>query len=460
MFGRRSVAGVSVGLSGVLAGCATVTASPSEPLVAPALTLAIDRPSADVIVAEYRSAAPFTALHFARKLGAYRPEFWRTPNGFRWEAQGKDEWIARIDGRPFDRIAFTIPIRYSAIPKGFAPFSPFSEGSALIYSGQFHACDRAPCDEAAPLPVSVTAKGQIVGVGGNRRQGRATFVSQDDGTNIFVGTLAPVRAEGFVAIIDPGLPPLLRAHLDTSLPQAVQQLTAVYGPLSFVPELYVSIDARRQPDGHVSTQGGVLPRQVFMHFDGADPNRGKSGGASPFWLDFFFAHEVAHLVQQDRTDRRSGDDVAAWLHEGGADAMAAVALASRGAEARTYVQGRVREAVETCAKGLAEVRLDEASAGGQFDLHYQCGLVIWLALDADLQRAGTEGLADLNRAFFAAVRAGKPWSPTTYMATARELGASEKVLGQVAAIAEGGVPQSTAALAQLGHLAMLSLQGD
>ena len=90
----------------------------------------------------------------------------------------------------------------------------------------------------------------------------------------------------------------------------------IYGALSFRPELYVSIDARPRKDGNESTQGGTLPGQILMHFDGETARKRISGG-SPFWLDWFFAHEAAHLFQQDKAGGLIGDDEAEWIHEGG-----------------------------------------------------------------------------------------------------------------------------------------------
>lgn len=456
MFFRKERSCLIAAMSIVLSGCAgsSIHQASSAPL-----RLELSRLAASQLGATYRSQRPIMALHFEQELGGYRAQRWQPlDSGFRWVADGQGERIERVDGQSFDRLSFTIPIDYRPLPKGYAPFSPFSDGSALIHSGQFHACLAAPCETPEALPVSIEAQGQVVGVNGLRLRERGRFVSRDAGTNIFVGWLEPINVDGFVAVIDPGLPAEIRRHLNRSLPQAMDSFSALYGPLTFTPELYVSIDETPEADGRVSTQGGTLPNQVFMHFDGEDASEGLAAG-SPLWLDWFFAHEAAHLFQQDRTNGRSGSDQEPWLHEGGADAMAALALVARSEAEQDYARGRGQEAETACARGLALYPLSRASAEGDFDLHYQCGLLVWLALDHDLRRAGAGGLHALNLAFFAKVRSGRPWNATTALETARELGASEPLLAGIDALTGGRPSDPAAAVEQIGVRARLALGG-
>lgn len=296
--------------------------------------------------------------------------------------------------------------------------------------------------------IDVTAIGKTIGAGGRRSPDRTRYLSRDDGTNLFVGTLSPVAADGFVAIVDPGLPPAAQDHLKASLPRAMGDLASVYGPLSFRPELYVSIDARPRDDGRISTQGGTLPGQIYMHFDGANARQRVAEG-SPFWLDWFFAHEAAHLFQQDKVGKLTGDDAVAWIHEGGADALAALMLVRRGADERAYVGNRLREAEAACAKGLATSPLDQATASGDFDRHYQCGLLIWLAMDAQLRAAGHDGLHALNKRFFASVAAGAAWNERTFMAAARSNGVPGALLETIGRLSHGGYSDAQAEVAAL-----------
>jgi len=423
-----------------------------------AVTLNLEVEANRQLAVRYRSREPTLALHFSQELGGYRAEVWQpAQTGFRWVTEGDGERVERIDGKPFDRLSFTVPIDYRALPKSYGPFSPFSDGSTLIHSGQFHTCLRARCEGTAPLPTTIEAPGSTIGVEGRRLQYRASFVSREEGTNIFVGKLEPIETDGFIAVIDPGLPSELRAHLDRSLPQSMEFYAAIYGPLSFKPELYVSIDDRPERNGHFSTQGGTLPNQVFMHFDGENA-RERLATQNNLWLDWFFAHEAALLFQQDKVGSLASDDVAAWIHEGGADAMAALALVGRGSAERSYVVNREREAEAACGKGLTDAPLDRATAEDNFDLHYQCGLVIWLALDQDLRRSGRDGLNSLNQFFFAAVRAGETWSEATFLKVARQHGVSQSLIAQIISLSRGDYADATMAIEEVGRLARQSLE--
>lgn len=444
---------LALGVAGaaVFAFAANAAARPAA-AAQPQITLDLSVASPAEAQVTYRASRPVTAIHFPQRLGAYRSEAWLPiKRGFRWVDEGDGERVERTDGRAFTKFSFHTAIRYRHLPKSYAPFSPFSDGSVLIHSGQFHACAAAPCSDDLALRFTIRARGQTIGVGGRRVSGRASFVSRDSGTNIFVGLLAPVAANGFFAIIDPGLPVEARDHLARSLPRAMDDFATIYGPLSFRPELYVSIDARPRIDGHISTQGGTLPHQIFMHFDG-DGARDRAGKGG-FWLDWFFAHEAAHLFQQDKTARDVGDDKIAWLHEGGADAMAALDLAAQGDAERAYVAQRVAEAQSACAVGLASITLDQATPKGKFDLHYQCGLLMWLALDGELKRAGQGGLHALNHALFKRVAAGEPWDQQAFLATARSLSVSDSLIQRVERLTHGGYTDAAAELAALHDLA-------
>jgi hypothetical protein len=429
------------------AGCA-FTPRPKTS-IAPPVSVAIALQPDDRVSVTYSLAEPTPALHFAQELGGYRSQDWRpSDTGYRWVTEANGERLERADGTRFSSLTVTMPLRYRALPKSYAPFSPFSDGSALIHTGQFHACPASPCKGTDPLSVRISAPGKIIGVEGRRLGNEASFVSVEDGTNVFVGMLAPVKANGFIAIIDPGLPEDMRLHLERSLPLAINDFARVYRPLSFTPELYVSIDARPRSDGHESTQGGTLPNQIFMHFDGQHARERMAKG-SPFWLDWFFAHEAAHLFQQDKIGKLAGDDTAAWIHEGGADAMAALSLLPRGPKEREYVEQRVREAKTACVKGLTARPLNQASASGNYDMHYQCGLLIWLALDGERRNAQPLGLHALNKAFFARVRGGEPWNQETFLSTARHYGASTPLLEQIERLSRGGYGDAASEVAAL-----------
>ena len=383
------------------------------------------------LLARYILPRPVESLSYERELDGYRAEVWAPSNPvYQWARDGKGERLERSDGLAFSKVELIIPIDYRALPESYAPFSPFSSGGTLIHSGQFHFCLESPCEAPGPLEITITAQGSTIGVSGKRFADQANVTSRDSGTNIFVGTLQPVDADGFIAIIDPGLPEGIRKHLQRSLPQAMSYYRATYGALSFAPELYVSIDHRRESRGRISTQGGVLPGQIFIHFDGEDAEKRASEG-SPLWLDWFFAHEAAHLYQQEGAGLRAFDTRAAWIHEGGADAMAALSLFRRDDEAQGYAVDRGHQAIQACQSGLGETALITAADHDMFDLNYQCGLLIWLALDQELHEAGSGSLHVLNMRFLGRVRGGQPWNQDVFLDTAIDLGVAPELISDI-----------------------------
>lgn len=413
------------------AGPASSVAARTSPI-----SLYITRASGDSIQAEYRLARPTRALHFAPQLDGYRARDWKSLAGeFRWVREGDGERVERTDGKPFARLTLDIPVRYSALEKSYAPFSPFSDGGVLVYSGHFQACPALPCKGTEPLAVTIAAEGETIGVGGRRSENTAAFISREEGTNVYIGSAVPVATSGFVAIVDPALQPVLRDHLLESLPQSMRDFAAIYGPLSIAPELYVSLDPKPPSGTSLSSQGGTLPGQVFIHLYG-DGWRKPLRLGDVVWLDWFFAHEAAHFFQRAGTNDVIGPDSQAWIHEGGADAMAALVMRARGETERGYVTRRIADARNLCAAGLAEVALSAASRAGKFDLHYQCGMLIALAIDADIRRGsgGARGLHDVNRRFFATVRSGTPWNSRSFLDAARRTGLSAPTLATITAI--------------------------
>jgi hypothetical protein len=445
-----------------LSACASLPDDSASSASDPRLTVEVTSPVGAPATFRFHTDRPVEALHFADDLGGYRRREW-TPveQGFRWVVEPADptlgtiqgERLERIDGAPFSSIRFSVDQRYRALPKNYAPFSPFSDGGRLIYSGFLHACVAFPCSGAGPVTVRIDAADRQVRVGGRTTSGNARFVSADEGTNIYVGNRAPLSVGGFAdAILDPALPDAVGRGLTTSLPAAVTYFVDRYGPLSFTPALFVSLDPRRQPDGNISTQGGTLPGQIFMHFDGQEAGRQFDG--ETLWLDWFFAHEVAHMFQRDRTGNRSGDDAEGWMHEGGADAMAALALIQRGSG--DYVRSRVASAGRDCAAALASGPLTTATARGAFDAHYACGVIVHLVLAAELGERGSN-LHMFNRLFFARVLDGAPWSQAIWFESARTAGADADTLAALSNLVGGDAGAASSALADALPLAMRAI---
>lgn len=153
------------------------------------------------------------------------------------------------------------------------------------------------------------------------------------------------------------------------------------------------------------------------------------------------------MVQRDRSANVLGDNAFAWIHEGGADALAAQALGARGMNA--YVAKRHAEAVAACRIGLAKGPLATATARGDFELHYPCGFVATAALDVDLAASGSS-LDAFNRRFFAKVAAAGTYTSQTWFDAARESRVSPGTIALLADLTGDDGAKALAALDRLG----------
>lgn len=431
----------------LVAGCARLP--PAAPVASAPIVVDFVSPPDGPAHLRFVTARPITALHFSPDLGPWRSEDWRLADpGFRWVKESGGERVERSDGRTFSQLSVTLDQRYRPLEKSYAPFSPFSDGGLLVYTGHYHACVALPCAGEGPVTIRLSAPGRTIRAGPTVATGTIDYTSAGEGTNIYIGNREPETAGGMSAIIDPGLPDGMRVQLEKSLPAAVAFFAKTYGPLSFSPQLFVSIDSRGRGDGHESTQGGTLPGQIFMHFDGAKA-RDRLAQQQPGWLDWFFAHEVAHMVQRDRTGDRLGDDVHAWMHEGGADAMAALALRAQGMVA--YVETRLRKAEGDCKEGLGKGPLTTATERGDFDAHYSCGMVAALAIDRELASQG-HGLEDFNRNWFAAVASGEEGGPSAWLQAAKASGVSAQTLALVTDLTGSEAGRASIALEKLSGI--------
>jgi len=326
-----------------------------------------------------------------------------------------EEVVRRSDGKPFSEAAFRMAPLYIQMDKDYAPFSPFGDGGLLIYTGRFHACAEK-CTGEESFHTSLQPPAGAHAIFNGKVVDSLDFEDRNDGTNVYVGRAEPVATPDVVAVIDPTLPQDVRTRLDSLLPRLMAFYGKEFGVLETRPMLFASSDANH-PGGGYGYQGGTLPGQVFVHRYGQNAAFG-----TPEFLarqDWFFAHEAAHLYQHYPSLADEGDS---WIHEGGADALAAVALQSLDVIDEDAVKSRLQSSSDTCAAGLSKAPLRKSHVDGNFDSFYSCGFVMQMAVDAAAKRAsdGKCGLPCVWRDFQAKVSAGAPWSTDTFIGVAAE----------------------------------------
>lgn len=381
----------------------------------------------------YRFDAPVRTFFFVRNPDDRRMREWTAADpAFELTHEGGRDRVRRKDGAAFTAAAFDVPVRFVPFEADYAPFSPFGDGGLLIHSGRFHACAHAcPRDasgDEGPWQITIAAPpGRHVLLHGQMHRSAATWSDARDGTMVYVGAASPLDDGHFVAVIDERFPADVRELLRSMFPRLMRLYAARLGATapSVRPMLFASYDGA-DGDGRFGSKGGTLPGQVFVHLYGVawnDPTRSAELRA---WLPWFFAHEAAHLFQRHERSRNTAD---AWIHEGGAEAFAYLALRELGVEPETRLAARVDAAATACARGLAGVSLAESDGQGRFDNHYRCGLLMQLALDAQIRKrsGGGADLFALWRTFLARIERGERWSTALFLETAEPSAGPELV---------------------------------
>jgi hypothetical protein len=432
--GHRPVRLLTAALSALALACAhgpntpPAVEAPAAP-DAPQISLSEIKPGEWRI--ELRTARPTSGLRFARNPDDSRARRWQVESGFELVHDDGTDFLRRKDGAAFQNTSLNVPARYVAQAKEYAPFSPYSDGGTLIYSGQFHVCPgklECPSDYRWTIKVTPPPGAHLV-VEGAVHDSAFTFTDASEGTNVYVGKTQPLATSHFVAVIDPGLPPQVKAALDRLLPPMLDFFAARLGPLPFKPMLFASLDPNAPKGSEFSRQGGSLPGQIFMHLYGEKWAQDAAEKLDDL-LPWFFAHETAHLFQSVGSGADPYPMDQSWIHEGGADAFAALTTVELGSVSHAYIEQRIESAVSECAVGLQALAgkpLDASAQAGAFRNYYTCGLLIQLAIDAEVKRTsqGVRDLFDVWAQFLSRIRGGAPCNQDTFLAVATERGASQ-----------------------------------
>ncbi len=376
--------------------------------------------------ARYRLSAPTTRLAFLTPFGSGRRSWQLRSLGMQLVAGENGDAIQATRGRTFKEVVLRLRSNTEQPPSQYPLNRRFTDGSELLYYGHLYA--RPARTSERPLSYTVTLRPrpdeQVVVRG--QRFAQATQWTEDlqrsRGTFAYFGTLPAVESRDIIAVVDPQFPPGLRAAFDVELPRLLQYFTRQLGvALSQRPQLFISL----LPEGAPQLGGDVLPGAISFEFAGTDW-RDDTAEQKAAALQLI-AHETAHLWNGDAFLPAQED--APWMHEGGADALAWIALHDLELLSDTDLLGNLSDALNQCVgvQGLARRSLQQAAREGRYELAYSCGSVMNFLVHADLRQRG--GILKFWSTLFERSRASeRRYSVDTYFAALEALSSSTELL--------------------------------
>jgi hypothetical protein len=344
----------------------------------------------------YRLRKPAQKLAFDRHEGRRRSAIWRTDRDFQIAGTEDEEILRRLDGGTFAEVHVAVPPAYGT--GDYGPFMPFGDGSILFYTGGLLACAEA-CPENPRWSMRLSAIGWSHILAKREWMARqATWTESGDGCLVYVGSTRPVETADMITVLDGALPAAVRSQLLTQTPKFTRYFAQRLGELRRKPMIFASYDASY---AHGWGREGGAPaecEQIFSHFYGKGWTEEMAKPEFANELAWHFAHEAAHLYQRVQISDRD-----AWIHEGGAEAFAAIALRASGDAESAYVASRLAMAEKECADKLAGRTIREALDAREVKVGYSCGLLLDMAIDAAAKRdsPASDGLFTVWRAFIA-----------------------------------------------------------
>lgn len=399
----------------------------------------------------YHFAGPQSGYFFSRSGGDYRTSHWTAlDDGVTLERIGGFDVIL-FDG-PRTGARFLVEPWFGQITGDYSPYVQFSDGAVALFTGQFEilpvpdrlaveALDgdiRAWAGEQPVLGVRIVSPERMV-MNGEVLTGHADDISHGDGAFVYIGEGEIETGESFVGVLDGALPGWIRERFDSDLATIFGALEAGWGfELPQRATVFFAFEGYDNPG--FSNKGGAS-RSLLMLQSSGQALREPSPQILAY-LQWFFAHEGAHLFQNAAGLYASTSDHA-WITEGGANTMANTVLATLDGLPDGRRLAEYRRSYSGCIRSLAAGPLTEAVRRGDHDASYLCGDLIGL-----MSWSATPG-ADIF-IIGEAVGARTTDQPGTtgemYFATLVELGADRETVDRLRALAGGGLADPEAAL--------------
>ncbi len=330
----------------------------------------------------YNSSVEVEKLFFNSSPNNSRVNRWKPMGSFEIVIENKKEVIRQTDLKPFRKVSFELTPTYTPLPKEYAPFSPFSDGGILFHTGRFFVCSTL-CKNILDKKWSVTVfapKDDYIIANGAVFKDKATFIEQDDGQKIYVGSNTPKEEEHVISVVDKQLPIQLRNALTIEFPKLMSFYSSRFGKLNSKPMLFASYSSGR--NGRYGHQGGTLPNQIFVHWYGDK----LLESIDSFQASWFFSHEIAHYYQFEGGEIKALEEQ--WIHEGGAEYMAYRTLIEQSKASKEYAKSQLNKSTRMCIDKTKTKSFLGLVQAKDHRILYECGLIVWFAIDKELKQDG------------------------------------------------------------------------
>ncbi|MFZ6731808.1 basic secretory protein-like protein [Undibacterium sp. Ji42W] len=344
----------------------------SEPGKLPA-QMQLTRIAADKWRADYSFSEAISRFSMPA-AGDYRSTAWKPlTTGVHYQAEPSAQPDQPIDSyilaQPARQLSFEITSYNGFAQKNYSPNNRYSNGGAGIYMGFF---DGDVQEGGKTRGMNLTVSYQ--GLPGETVIPPPSFSDAERSLRAYAyfGPQKPVLAGAAKLVLDPATPEwLARLILDTTSTMSAYFSSNYQRPLLRELVLMISVTDTSSPG--FSMKGGATNGQITFRLSGKAML--NEHPAIRHLVQKLVAHEMAHIWQENVSQGGIGDEPA-WIHEGGAEAMAIEALKNTGIwtaeEAVTYQTN----ASATCKK--------ITSQSDPYHYAYACGLQKFMALNVDI----------------------------------------------------------------------------
>ncbi|NWG92486.1 MAG: hypothetical protein HXY21_08265 [Parvularculaceae bacterium] len=372
-----------------LAACGKA-GGPAAPIAGDVL-VTIEQRNDDRWRVAYELAAPRAELDLGPDIDGYRGRHWAiaSEGAALIRRDGRDVVVPAGGRRRIRSARFLVEPAASDRRKDYEPFIPMGDGGFIVYTGHFIPYKDASTRLDARLTIIADEGASVSAFDETKKRFENWKSPYGHPGFVYVGAAAPIETDALLTIADATAPAWVKAEVASFAPTIAGALQGLFArALPAKPNIFVAM-GDQGGEGRLSYSGDALPGQYQMTLAGGAWAERTDEALGVLRLST--AHEAAHLwlaAARPRTDA-----VPDWIHEGGADALAAEALAAAGYWSAAEKAARFETAKAECARGLQQLSLARAESENRWEAVYACGHVISVAA------AGEAGVAAFWREF-------------------------------------------------------------